>query len=56
MLKTQIFFDLTVIQKYFSKYDNSEIITDNYDFFFIFVNCHFQMTYYYKILKKEIKY
>ena len=34
-VKNPNFFDLTVIQKYFSKYDNSEIITDNYDFFYI---------------------
>ena len=28
------FFDLSVIEKYFNKYDNSEIITDNNDFFY----------------------
>ena len=49
------FFDLSVIEKYFNKYNNNEIITDKHNFF-ILVDCHFQMTYLKKILKKEIKY
>jgi hypothetical protein len=28
------FFDLSVIEKYFNKYNNSEIITDDYNFFY----------------------
>ena len=28
------FFDLSVIEKYFNKYNNNEIITDKYNFFY----------------------
>jgi hypothetical protein len=34
-IKKLDFFDLTVIEKYFNKYNNSEIITDKNDFFYI---------------------
>ena len=33
-VKKLAFFDLSVIEKYFNKYNNSEIITDKYNFFY----------------------